>query len=348
MTQVDVKNVRGEVVGSIDLDERVFGIEPNRAVLHQAVVAQLANARKGTHATKTRGEVAGGTHKMWRQKGTGRARQGDRRAPHWAGGGVVFGPHPRSYQQSLPKKMRRLAMRSALSARVAEHAVMVIDELVIQSPKTREMAGLVRALGVGDGALIVVTERDEQVRRSSANLENIRTVTPGGLNLLDVLNYRHVVLTRSSAETITQLALADVRPGRDRDSRVEPEITETATSSPGAATASTPTARASTARAARVPDSAPTGSADTPSGGSVERVVRPSDTPLVTFGADVNVRGDVPIAGEASGNVDQVMDDVAHESSAPNDVALAEAAEQVAAPDDAEPDVTRPSTGGGI
>ena len=125
MTAVDVKNLKGEVVGSIELDDRVFGIEPNKAVVHQAVVAQLSNQRKGTADTKTRGEVRGGTHKMWRQKGTGRARQGDRRAPHWTGGGVVFGPHPRSYHKDLPIKMRRLAMRSALSARVAEQAVTV-------------------------------------------------------------------------------------------------------------------------------------------------------------------------------------------------------------------------------
>ncbi len=348
MTHVDIKNVRGEVVGSLDLDERVFGIEPNRAVLHQAVVAQLANARKGTHATKTRGEVAGGTHKMWRQKGTGRARQGDRRAPHWAGGGIAFGPRPRSYQQSMPKRMRRLAMRSALSARVAEQALVVIDELSVESPKTREMASVVRALGVDAGALIVVTERDDQVRRSSANLENIRTVTPGGLNLLDVLNYRHVVLTRSSAETITQMALADVRPGRDRGSRVESEHAEPATSETAAATTPAPTRQASRARVARVPHLAPTGSTSSPSEGSGTGVVPFSDTPPVSSGSDVNVRDDVPAAEEASGDIDQLMDDAALESSVPNDVALAEAAEQVAVPDDAEPDVTRPSTGGGV
>jgi large subunit ribosomal protein L4 len=199
MTEVPVKNLRGEVVGSVELDERVFGIEPNRAVLHQAVVAQLANKRQGTHDTKTRAEVAGGTHKVYRQKGTGRARQGDRRAPHWSGGGIVFGPHPRSYRQALPRKMRRLAMRSALSARLAEEALTVVDELTIPAPKTREMRGVLEALGLASGALIVVPERDETVARASANLEGVRAVTPGGLNLLDVLNFRHVLLTRSAA-----------------------------------------------------------------------------------------------------------------------------------------------------
>ena len=271
MTEVAVKNVRGEVIGSIDLDERVFGIKPNRAVLHQAVVAQLANRRRGTHDTKTRGEVAGGTHKMWRQKGTGRARQGDRRAPHWTGGGVVFGPHPRSYQQALPKKMRRLAMRSALSARVAEQGLTVVDELEVAAPKTREMVGLLRALGLQDGALIVVPEHNEEIRRASANLDNVRTVTPGGMNLLDVLKYRHVLLTRAAAEAITRQMLTEVRPrvgGRS----------------------------AATAAAARD--------------------VRTSDALI--------------------GEPDRVMDDAALESPAPTDVALADAAEQVARPDDEE------------
>ena len=153
MTSVDVKNLKGEVVGSFDLDDRVFGIEPNQAVVHQAVVAQLANQRKGTHDTKTRGEVRGGTHKMWRQKGTGRARQGDRRAPHWTCGGVVFGPHPRSYHKDFPRKMRRLAMKSALSARVAESALTVLDDLALAAPKTREVSGLLAALGLTRGAL---------------------------------------------------------------------------------------------------------------------------------------------------------------------------------------------------
>jgi len=202
MTSISVKNIRGEVVGSIDLDDRVFGIEPNRAVVHQAVVAQLANARKGSSNTKTRGEVRGGTHKMWRQKGTGRARQGDRRAPHWKGGGVVFGPHPRSYHQDLPRKMRRLAMCSALSARAADDTLIVLDELTLAAAKTREMRSLLQALGVDRSALIVMPEKDEAVTRASGNLDNVRTVTPGGLNLIDVLKFRNLILTRGAAEAL--------------------------------------------------------------------------------------------------------------------------------------------------
>jgi large subunit ribosomal protein L4 len=201
-----VVNIKGEVVCSFDLDDRVFGVEPNRAVVHQAVVAQLANQRKGTHDTKTRGEVRGGTHKMWRQKGTGRARQGDRRAPHWTGGGVVFGPHPRSYHKDLPRKMRRIAMTSALSSRVAESALTVLDELTLAAPKTREVRGILTALGVDRSALIVLGERDEAVARASRNLPEVRAVTPGGLNLLDVLKFRKIILTKSAAEAIaTQL-----------------------------------------------------------------------------------------------------------------------------------------------
>ena len=204
MTAVPMKNIRGEVVGSVELDDRVFGIEPNRGVVHQVVVAQLANQRKGTHDTKTRGEVRGGTHKMWRQKGTGRARQGDRRAPHWKGGGVVFGPHPRDYHQDVPRKMRRLAMCSALSARLADSTLTVLDELQLEAAKTKEIKGLLQALGLERGALIVLPERDEAVARAARNLDDVRTVTPGGLNLIDVLKFRNLVLTRGAAETLTR------------------------------------------------------------------------------------------------------------------------------------------------
>jgi large subunit ribosomal protein L4 len=214
MTSVDVKNIKGEVVGSFDLDDRVFGVEPNEAVVHQVVVAQLANQRKGTADTKTRGEVRGGTHKMWRQKGTGRARQGDRRAPHWRGGGVVFGPHPRSYHKDVPRKMRRVAMKSALSARLAESALTVVDDLVLEAAKTREMRGLMVALGLGRSALIVVAERNEDMTRATRNLPEVRTVTPGSLNLLDVLKFRHLVMTRPAVEALTEQLLKEIGRGR--------------------------------------------------------------------------------------------------------------------------------------
>jgi large subunit ribosomal protein L4 len=319
MTQVPVKNVRGEVVGSVELDDQVFGIEPNRAVLHQAVVTQLANQRRGTHDTKTRGEVAGGTHKVYRQKGTGRARQGDRRAPHWTGGGVVFGPHPRSYHRHMPRKMRRLAMRSALSARVAEEALTVVDELRVPSPKTKEMTSILRALGLERGALIVVPERDDDVYRAASNLERVRTVTPGGLNLLDVLNYRHVVLTRSAAEMLTQLVLKASGPRARRQASANGSTDESnATEGPDVVAPKRASRAAGTAsRTSAAAGGVTTADASGSESGAVET-------------------GRVPDETTAQIEADHVaMDDAALASPVAADVALADAAADVAAPDSA-------------
>lgn len=204
MIEWPVKNVRGEQVGTIGLDERVFGIEPNVAVVHQAVVVQRANARRGTHSTLTRGEVAGGGRKPWRQKGTGRARQGSTRAPHWRHGGVVFGPHPRSYEKALPRKMRRLAMRSALSAKVAAGELVVLDALSLPAPRTRELVAVLQTLGLQDGALLVLPARDEAVMRAAANLPKARAVSLNGMNLQDVLRFRHLVMTAPTVEATTR------------------------------------------------------------------------------------------------------------------------------------------------
>ena len=151
---------------------------------------------------------------MWRQKGTGRARQGDRRAPHWKGGGVVFGPHPRSYHKDLPRKMRRIAMKSALSARVAESALTVVDDLSLTAPKTREVRGVLSALGLGRSALLVLGERDEAMARASRNLPEVRAVTPGGLCLLDVLKFRHLILTKAAVEALTTQLTTEIGRGR--------------------------------------------------------------------------------------------------------------------------------------
>src|SRR5919202_2474007 len=151
MPQTTLYDRTGASVGNVDLADALFAAPVNEAVLHQAVVAQLATRRAGTHDTKTRGEVSGGSHKPYRQKGTGRARQGSRRAPHYAGGGAVFGPHPRSYEQRLPRKMRRLALRGALTAKFGDDAVRVIDAFAFDEPKTRDFVGVLAALGVGDG-----------------------------------------------------------------------------------------------------------------------------------------------------------------------------------------------------
>jgi large subunit ribosomal protein L4 len=208
---VPVRNLQGEVVSTARLDERVWDIKPNKAVLHQAVVAQQANARRGTADTKTRGEIRGGGKKHHRQKGTGLARQGSVRAPHWTGGGVAFGPHPRDWHQDLPKKMRRLAMRSALSAKVDDAALVLVDEWQLPEVKTKAMLRALQALDVSGGALVVLAERDHTIERASSNIPKVRAVTPNTLNLLDVLKADRLIFTPAAAEVITAQLLRPVR-----------------------------------------------------------------------------------------------------------------------------------------
>ena len=193
MPQTTLYDRTGATVGSVDLNEVLFGATVNEAVLHQAVVAQLAGRHLGTHDTKTRGEVRGGGKKPYRQKGTGRARQGTRSAPHYRGGGVVFGPHPRSYDQKLPKKMRRLALRSALTAKLGDDAIRVIDTFGMDTePRTRVFAGILLALGAGDGherrVLVVAPAKDEMLLRSAANLPSVSVILADSLNVVDLLN----------------------------------------------------------------------------------------------------------------------------------------------------------------
>jgi large subunit ribosomal protein L4 len=190
--------MKGEVVGSFDLDDRVFGVEPNEAVVHQAVVAQLANQRKGTADTKTRGEVRGGTHKMWRQKGTGRARQGDRRAPHWVGGGVVFGPHPRSYEQRLPRKMKRLALRGALTAKFGDEAIRIIDTFGLEAIRTKDLVGVLSALEVSGRVLVVAPGRDEKLELSARNLPTVEIILADSLNVVDLINADVILIEQPS------------------------------------------------------------------------------------------------------------------------------------------------------
>ena len=203
--QVAVRSLAGQSVGNVDLDDRVFGIEPNRAVLHQAVVAQLANQRQGTSDTRTRSEVSGGGKKPWRQKGTGRARQGSTRAPHWRGGGIVFGPHPRDYHQRLPRKMRRLALRSVLSDKVASGQLIVVDRLTVDDGRTKTLLAGLTALGVTGRVVMVVPEVNETVRRSANNLSDVHVALPGGLALLDLLHADHVLLSQEAIAPITAM-----------------------------------------------------------------------------------------------------------------------------------------------
>jgi large subunit ribosomal protein L4 len=211
----NVVDLQGTVLRTIDLDDRVFGIEPNAAVVHQAVVTQQANARQGTHDTRTRGEVAGGGKKPYRQKGTGYARQGSRRAPHYRGGGIIFGPHPRSYEKALPRKMRRLAMRSVLSSRAAESAVTVVDTFSLAEPKTKLLLSTLTALGAPDGALIVLGERSDPVFRAARNLTNVHVVTPNGINLLDILRLPKVILAEAAVTELTRTLTTDLAPATE-------------------------------------------------------------------------------------------------------------------------------------
>jgi large subunit ribosomal protein L4 len=210
--QSNVVDLRGKVLRSIDLDDRVFGIQPNTAVVHQAVVTQEANARQGTHDTRTRGEVAGGGKKPYRQKGTGYARQGSKRAPHYTGGGIVFGPHPRSYEKAFPRKMRRLAMRSVLSARAAEDALMIVDAFSLAAAKTKSLLETLSTLGAAEGAVIVLGERSDAVFRAARNLDRVHVVTPNGLCLLDVLKLPRIILVESAVAELTRTLTQGLAP----------------------------------------------------------------------------------------------------------------------------------------
>jgi large subunit ribosomal protein L4 len=214
MVKANVVDLRGSVVRDIDLDDRVFGIQPNEAVVHQAVVAQQANARQGTHDTRTRGEVAGGGKKPYRQKGTGYARQGSKRAPHYTGGGIVFGPHPRAYTKALPRKMRRLALRSVLSARAAENALTIVDAFSLEAPRTKALLDTLSALGAAQGALVVLGERSESVWRAARNVDTVHVVTPNGLNLLDALRLPRLILAEGAVQELTRTLTADLSPAQ--------------------------------------------------------------------------------------------------------------------------------------
>jgi len=200
--QVPVYDIQGEQVSEAELRDDIFAAPVNQALMHQALVRQLANARLGTHKTKTRGEVRGGGRKPWRQKGTGRARQGSIRSPQWRGGGAVFGPRPRSYTQKMPRKMRRQALRSALSVKAAESQVVLLDALEMAEPKTKELLAILKNLGVDSSALILVPQRDETILRSVHNLPKVRTLVAQYLNVRDLLGFDYVLVPLASLEII--------------------------------------------------------------------------------------------------------------------------------------------------
>jgi len=200
--QVSLMNVAGEQVGEIELADTIFAAPINIPLMHQAVVRQLANARLGTAKVKGRSEVAGGGRKPWKQKGTGRARQGSTRAAQWRGGGIIFGPTPRSYAQKMPRKMRRAAVCSALSVKAAEDRLVVLDQLAIPQPKTREMAAVMSRLAVDSSALILMAEADEMLERASNNLPDIKLLRAEYVNVRDLLNYDFLVIPQSALSVI--------------------------------------------------------------------------------------------------------------------------------------------------
>ncbi|MBI4504470.1 MAG: 50S ribosomal protein L4, partial [Chloroflexi bacterium] len=194
-------NLAGEIIEEVELSDAVFGLEPSVPLMHQAVVRHLANRRQGTHSTQTRGDLDWGGRKPWRQKGTGRARQGSTAAPHWTGGGVAHGPKPRDYSQRMPKKMRRQAIRSALSAKAASGQIRLLQDLHFEQPQTREMAALLERLGVRS-ALVVLPGVDRGVVLSARNLPRVKTLPAPLVNVLDVLHHEHLVLPVAAARVI--------------------------------------------------------------------------------------------------------------------------------------------------
>jgi large subunit ribosomal protein L4 len=200
MPQTTMLGADGKEAGSVDLAESLFAAPVNEAIIHQAVVRQLAGRRIGTADTLTRGEVNGGGKKPWRQKGTGRARQGTKTAPQWAGGGVVFGPHPRSYEQKMPAKMRRSALRGALSAKQADGAVRVVAGFELGEPRTKTMIERLTAWDAGGKVLLVLAARDASVERSSRNLQQVRVILADSLNVVDLLEADTIVFTREALD----------------------------------------------------------------------------------------------------------------------------------------------------
>src|SRR5687768_15625102 len=196
---------QGKELGTVELPELLFNAEINQALIYQAATAQLAGRRTGTADTKTRGEVAGGGAKPYRQKGTGRARQGSRRAPHYAGGGVVFGPHPRSYEQRLPKRMKRLALHGALTAKLGDGAIKIVDDLALDETRTRELVGYLDALKAAGRILVVADSRDERLELSARNLPGVSIILANSLNVVDVLNADTLLILQPSLDTMTEV-----------------------------------------------------------------------------------------------------------------------------------------------
>ncbi len=205
MPTVDIYNADGKVVGSMDLNEKVFGVDVRSDVMHEVVVNYLANQRQGTQSTKTRTEVRGGGIKPWRQKGTGRARQGSIRAPQWVGGGVALGPKPRDYRYTLNKKVRRLALKSALSSKVQENEIIVLDALSCDEIKTKQVVSMLKNLNVNEKALIVLPENDKNVTLSARNIKGVDTTYVGAINTYEVLNHTKCIILKDAVTKLEEV-----------------------------------------------------------------------------------------------------------------------------------------------
>ena len=205
MPKVSVYNIEGKKVSDIDLKEEIFGIEPNEAIIHSVLVNYLANQRQGTQSTKTRAEVRGGGRKPWRQKGTGRARQGSIRAPQWIKGGIALGPKPRSYKYTVNKKERRLAVKSMLSMKVLEQSLVVVDKLAFNEIKTKNMVSALNNLKVTGKTLVMLPEKDEKVQKSARNIEGVKTTLVNTINVYDLLKYNNLVVTLDTVKKLEEV-----------------------------------------------------------------------------------------------------------------------------------------------
>jgi large subunit ribosomal protein L4 len=205
MPKVSVYNIEGKKVSDIDLKEEIFGIEPNEAVIHSVLVNFLANQRQGTQSTKTRSEVSGGGRKPWRQKGTGRARQGSIRAPQWIKGGIALGPKPRSYKYTVNKKERRLAVKSMLSMKVLEQSLVVVDKLAFEEIKTKNMVSALNNLKVTGKTLVMLAEKNENVQKSARNIEGVKTTLVNTINVYDLLKYNNLVVTLDTVKKLEEV-----------------------------------------------------------------------------------------------------------------------------------------------
>ena len=205
MPKIDVYNIEGKKVNDVELKEDIFGIIPNEELVHSVIVNYLANQRQGTQSTKTRAEVRGGGKKPWRQKGTGRARQGSIRAPHWVGGGIALGPKPRSYSYKLNKKERRLAIKSCLSSKVIENELTVVDKFEFNAIKTKEVAKMLNNLKLAGKTLILLPEKNEIIQKSARNIKGVKTLSVNTINAYDLVNYKNLVVTLDTVKRLEEV-----------------------------------------------------------------------------------------------------------------------------------------------